>query len=106
MGYIGKHGIEALKNYKYSGLDCSYPAKYVLQLFWSCFVQFFPLWILPNMIMLMGFAFVIISALLGYIYSLGFDLPSPNWIYLMQELIMYMFFVSHEGPRARAMSLD
>ncbi|KAL4557434.1 hypothetical protein LXL04_035611 [Taraxacum kok-saghyz] len=44
MGYIGVHGINALHKYKYSGVDHSYVAKYVLQPFWSRFVTFFPLW--------------------------------------------------------------
>uniref|UniRef100_A0A2N9J3G7 Uncharacterized protein n=1 Tax=Fagus sylvatica TaxID=28930 RepID=A0A2N9J3G7_FAGSY len=44
MGYIGAHGVTALHRYKYSGVDHSYLAKYVLQPFWSRFVHFFPLW--------------------------------------------------------------
>nr|GMD16884.1 choline/ethanolaminephosphotransferase 1 [Ipomoea batatas] len=44
MGYIGAHGIAALHRYKYSGVDHSYLAKYVLQPFWSRCVNFFPLW--------------------------------------------------------------
>ena len=31
MGYIGAHGVAALHRYKYSGVDHSYVAKYVLQ---------------------------------------------------------------------------
>ncbi|KAH9327682.1 hypothetical protein KI387_007860, partial [Taxus chinensis] len=44
MSYIGRHGVEALHKYKYSGVDRSYVAKYVLQPFWSRFVNLFPLW--------------------------------------------------------------
>ncbi|KAL0533970.1 hypothetical protein IC582_028246 [Cucumis melo] len=44
MGYIGTHGVATLHRYKYSGVDHSYVAKYVLQPFWSRFVNFFPLW--------------------------------------------------------------
>ncbi|TYG69884.1 hypothetical protein ES288_D05G266900v1 [Gossypium darwinii] len=44
IGYIGSHGVQALKRYKYSGVDHSYLPKYVLQPFWSRFVNFFPLW--------------------------------------------------------------
>ncbi|RXH81670.1 hypothetical protein DVH24_035091 [Malus domestica] len=44
MGYIGAHGVTALHKYKYSGVDHSYTAKYVLQPFWSSFVKIFPLW--------------------------------------------------------------
>lgn len=44
MGYIGAHGVAALHRYKYSGVDHSYAAKYILQPFWSRCVNFFPLW--------------------------------------------------------------
>ena len=44
MGYIGAHGVAALHRYKYSGVDHSYLAKYVLQPFWTRFVTIFPLW--------------------------------------------------------------
>ncbi|KAF3586287.1 hypothetical protein F2Q69_00026572 [Brassica cretica] len=44
MGYIGAHGVAALHRYKYSGVDHSYLAKYVLQPFWTRFVKVFPLW--------------------------------------------------------------
>jgi len=44
MGYIGSHGIAALHKYKYSGVDHSCVAKYVLQPFWARFVNLFPLW--------------------------------------------------------------
>ncbi|KAI4381407.1 hypothetical protein MLD38_007478 [Melastoma candidum] len=44
MGYIGSHGVATLHRYKYSGVDHSYLAKYVLQPFWSRCVNFFPLW--------------------------------------------------------------
>uniref|UniRef100_A0A0E0L933 Choline/ethanolaminephosphotransferase 1 n=1 Tax=Oryza punctata TaxID=4537 RepID=A0A0E0L933_ORYPU len=44
MGYIGAHGVETLKRYRYSGQDHSVVAKYVLQPFWSRCVTLFPLW--------------------------------------------------------------
>ncbi|KAK9163359.1 hypothetical protein Syun_004261 [Stephania yunnanensis] len=44
MGYISPHGVAALHKCKYNGVDHSYVAKYVLQLFWIRFVILFPLW--------------------------------------------------------------
>jgi ethanolaminephosphotransferase len=44
MGYIGHHGVATLRRYKYSGVDHSLVAKYILQPFWSRFVNIFPLW--------------------------------------------------------------
>ncbi|GJN00635.1 hypothetical protein PR202_ga17831 [Eleusine coracana subsp. coracana] len=76
MGFIGAHGVETLKRYKYSGEDRSVVAKYVLQPFWSRCVTLFPLW-MPTwlhfplfQITLTGFMFLAISALLGYVSAL------------------------------------
>lgn len=44
MGYIGHHGVATLHKYKYSGVDHSLVAKYILQPFWSRSVTLFPLW--------------------------------------------------------------
>uniref|UniRef100_A0A453N261 Uncharacterized protein n=1 Tax=Aegilops tauschii subsp. strangulata TaxID=200361 RepID=A0A453N261_AEGTS len=44
MGYVGSHGVATLRKYKYSGVDHSIVAKYILQPFWSRFVNVFPLW--------------------------------------------------------------
>uniref|UniRef100_A0A0E0CDZ7 Aminoalcoholphosphotransferase n=1 Tax=Oryza meridionalis TaxID=40149 RepID=A0A0E0CDZ7_9ORYZ len=44
MGYVGQHGVATLRRYKYSGVDHSLVAKYILQPFWSRFVNLFPLW--------------------------------------------------------------
>ncbi|GJN18823.1 hypothetical protein PR202_gb06026 [Eleusine coracana subsp. coracana] len=48
--YIGHHGVATLRRYKYSGVDHSLVAKYILQPFWSRFVHLFPLWFPPNMV--------------------------------------------------------
>ncbi|KAJ6312451.1 hypothetical protein OIU77_014055 [Salix suchowensis] len=103
MGYIGSHGIAALHRYKYSGVDHSYVAKYVLQPFWSRCVNFFPLWMPPNMITLMGFMFLMTSALLGYIYSPRLDTPPPRWVHFAHGLLLFLYqtFDAVDGKQAR-----
>lgn len=103
MGYIGAHGISALQRYKYSGVDHSYVAKYVLQPFWSRFVNFFPLWMPPNMITLTGFIFLVISALLSYIYSPQLDTPPPRWVNFAHGLLLFLYqtFDAVDGKQAR-----
>ncbi|CAN1786387.1 Choline/ethanolaminephosphotransferase 1 [Linum perenne] len=91
MGYIGSHGIQALHRYKYSGVDHSYVAKYVLQPFWSRCVYFFPLWMPPNMITLTGFFFLLTSALLGYIYSPQLDTAPPRWVHFAHRLLLFLY---------------
>ncbi|KAL2623222.1 hypothetical protein R1flu_003427 [Riccia fluitans] len=103
MGYIGKHGVEALQRYKYSGEDHSYVAKYILQPFWRSCVNFFPLWMPPNMITLMGFMFVVTSSILSYIYCPTLDQPAPAWVYFMQGLLLFLYqtFDAVDGKQAR-----
>uniref|UniRef100_A0A5B7A7N3 Putative choline/ethanolaminephosphotransferase 1 n=1 Tax=Davidia involucrata TaxID=16924 RepID=A0A5B7A7N3_DAVIN len=103
MGYIGAHGVAALHRYKYSGVDHSYLAKYVLQPFWSRFVNFFPLWMPPNMITLIGFIFLATSALLGYIYSPRLDSAPPRWVHLAHGLLLFLYqtFDAVDGKQAR-----
>ncbi|CAH9128873.1 unnamed protein product [Cuscuta epithymum] len=103
MGYIGAHGIAALHRYKYSGVDHSYVAKYVLQPFWSRCVNFFPLWMPPNMITLTGFLFLVTSALLGYIYSPKLDSPPPRWVHFAHGLLLFLYqtFDAVDGKQAR-----
>lgn len=103
MGYIGAHGVQALHRYKYSGVDHSYVAKYVLQPFWSRCVNFFPLWMPPNMITLTGFLFLVTSALLGYIYSPLLDSPPPRWVNFAHGLLLFLYqtFDAVDGKQAR-----
>ncbi|KAI3452956.1 hypothetical protein Pfo_009619 [Paulownia fortunei] len=106
MGYIGAHGVAALHRYKYSGVDHSYLAKYVLQPFWTRCVNFFPLWMPPNMITLMGFMFLVMSALLGYIYSPQLDSPPPRWVHFAHGLLLFLYqtFDAVDGKQARRTS--
>ncbi|KAA8532796.1 hypothetical protein F0562_032829 [Nyssa sinensis] len=103
MGYIGSHGVAALHRYKYSGVDHSYLAKYVLQPFWRRSVNFFPLWMPPNMITLIGFMLLAISALLGYIYSPRLDSAPPRWVHLAHGLLLFLYqtFDAIDGKQAR-----
>ncbi|XP_009376303.2 choline/ethanolaminephosphotransferase 1 isoform X1 [Pyrus x bretschneideri] len=103
MGYIGAHGVAALHKYKYSGVDHSYTAKYILQPFWSSFVKIFPLWMPPNMITLTGFMFLLTSALLGYIYSPRLDSAPPRWVNFAHGLLLFLYqtFDAVDGKQAR-----
>ncbi|XVE85658.1 hypothetical protein DITRI_Ditri17bG0108200 [Diplodiscus trichospermus] len=114
MGYIGAHGVEALRGYKYSGEDHSYLAKYVLQPLWSRLVNFFPLW-MPRIlhgcnefpflvpITLTGLMFLVASALLAYIYSPQCDTPPPRWVHFAHGLLLFLYqtFDAIDGKQAR-----
>ncbi|KAG6502884.1 hypothetical protein ZIOFF_035173 [Zingiber officinale] len=106
MGYIGHHGVATLHRYKYSGVDNSLVAKYVLQPFWSRCVALFPLWMpfdtfvgqtcdlfMCFQITLTGLMFLVISTLLGYIYSPRLDTAPPRWVHLAHGLLLFLYQV-------------
>ncbi|CAK8564749.1 unnamed protein product [Lathyrus sativus] len=101
--YIGPHGVTALHRHKYSGVDHSYVAKYVLQPFWCWFVNLFPLWMPPNLITLTGFMFLLISVLLGYVYSPQLDSAPPRWVHVAHGILLFLYqtFDAVDGKQAR-----
>jgi ethanolaminephosphotransferase len=103
MGYVSKHGVEALQRYKYSGIDRSYMAKWVFQPFWRFAVNFFPMWMPPNMITLMGFGMILTSALLSYVYSPHLDAPLPRWVHFAHGILLFLYqtFDAVDGKQAR-----
>ncbi|XP_057421733.1 choline/ethanolaminephosphotransferase 1-like [Lotus japonicus] len=103
MGYIGAHGVAALHKHKYSGVDHSYVAKYILQPFWSRFVNFFPLWMPPNAITLTGFMFLLLSTFFGYIYAPQLDTAPPRWVHFAHGLLLFLYqtFDAVDGKQAR-----
>uniref|UniRef100_A0A0E0JUS3 Uncharacterized protein n=1 Tax=Oryza punctata TaxID=4537 RepID=A0A0E0JUS3_ORYPU len=91
MGYVGQHGVATLRRYKYSGVDHSLVAKYILQPFWSRFVNLFPLWFPPNMITLTGFMFLLTSAFLGFFYSPHLNTAPPRWVHLAHGMLLFLY---------------
>ncbi|KAJ3691073.1 hypothetical protein LUZ61_020237 [Rhynchospora tenuis] len=57
----------------------------------------------PNMITLTGFTFLLISALLGYIYSPRLDTAPPRWVHLAHGLLLFLYqtFDAVDGKQAR-----
>uniref|UniRef100_A0A0E0CDZ6 Aminoalcoholphosphotransferase n=2 Tax=Oryza meridionalis TaxID=40149 RepID=A0A0E0CDZ6_9ORYZ len=75
MGYVGQHGVATLRRYKYSGVDHSLVAKYILQPFWSRFVNLFPLW----------FPFHV---------SIDIGIPRlspPRWVHLAHGMLLFLY---------------
>ncbi|CAA0822458.1 Choline/ethanolaminephosphotransferase 1 [Striga hermonthica] len=113
MGYIGSHGVAALHRYKYSGVDHSYLAKYVLQPFWSRCVNFFPLW-MPvrsfrqrnNYVVCQILISLYFPELVNQIYSPHLDSPPPRWVHFAHGLLLFLYqtFDAVDGKQARRTS--
>ncbi|KAJ0971401.1 hypothetical protein J5N97_019360 [Dioscorea zingiberensis] len=57
----------------------------------------------PNMITLTGFVFILLSALLGYIYSPQLDKAPPRWVHFAHGLFLFLYqtFDAVDGKQAR-----
>ncbi|KAL0533971.1 hypothetical protein IC582_028247 [Cucumis melo] len=57
----------------------------------------------PNMITLMGFMFLVTSAVLGYIYSPQLDSAPPRWVHFAHGLLLFLYqtFDAVDGKQAR-----
>lgn len=79
---LSDEALLPLKSYKYSAVDKSFISRYVLkhyvsgcgfraqwlilrsQVQWNASVELLPLWLAPNMVTLLGFAFVVVNVAL------------------------------------------
>ncbi|KAJ7961797.1 Choline/ethanolaminephosphotransferase 1 [Quillaja saponaria] len=75
MGYIGAHGVATLHKHKYSGIT------------------------------LMGFTFLVTSAMLGFIYSPQLNSAPPRWVNFAHGLLLFLYpgltFDAVDGKQAR-----
>ncbi|EMS62205.1 putative CDP-alcohol phosphatidyltransferase class-I family protein 2 [Triticum urartu] len=107
MGYIGAHGVETLKRYRYSGQDHSVVAKYVLQPFWSRCVTLFPLW-MPLSVGsdLHASCSKHSNSTRCRIYSPHLDTAPPRWVHLAHGILLFLYqtFDAVDGKQARRTS--
>ncbi|QLG74201.1 hypothetical protein HG535_0G00850 [Zygotorulaspora mrakii] len=104
MGYFVPHNkLENLKQYKYQSEDRSIVTHYVLKPFWRKFANIFPLWMVPNVVTLSGFCFIIINVLTVLYYDPGLNQETPRWTYFSYAigLFLYQTFDACDGMHAR-----
>ena len=101
--FIEPENIENLHKYKYSGVDKSLLAKYVLQPYWNWLVTLFPTSIAPNMITLIGFLCIVANFLTMLYFTTDMSQPLPNWCYFSFALglFVYQSLDAIDGKQAR-----
>eukprot|EP01113_Clastostelium_recurvatum_P018304 TRINITY_DN2158_c0_g1_i3.p1 TRINITY_DN2158_c0_g1~~TRINITY_DN2158_c0_g1_i3.p1 ORF type:complete len:430 (+),score=68.63 TRINITY_DN2158_c0_g1_i3:35-1324(+) len=101
--YVGKAGLESLKTYKYVGIDHSIIAKHIMQPFWTSLVPYLPMWMAPNMVTLIGFAFIITSYFITTSYTPLLVGAVPQWLYFFNFLCMFIYQTMDalDGKQAR-----
>ncbi|KAI7861452.1 CDP-alcohol phosphatidyltransferase-domain-containing protein [Spinellus fusiger] len=106
VGFPSQEQLENLRYYKYAAVDKSFVTRYVLVHYWNWAITFFPMWIAPNLITLIGLFFMIFNVTLVALYvpSLGTEEEEvPCWVYFSfaAGLWLYSTFDNVDGRQAR-----
>lgn len=96
--YLNEEQIKGFEKYKYCSVDTSPLSKYISHPFWNWVVQFYPLWLAPNVITLAGsgfvtFAFLVVSYFDYYMEANSTVLAKgaiPNWVWLLCSICTFL----------------
>eukprot|EP00026_Physarum_polycephalum_P010452 Phypoly_transcript_10616.p1 GENE.Phypoly_transcript_10616~~Phypoly_transcript_10616.p1 ORF type:complete len:370 (+),score=45.47 Phypoly_transcript_10616:110-1219(+) len=102
--YVSQRGLTNLHTYKYSGVDNSLVAKYIMQPFWAKAVNLLPLWMAPNLVTLSGFVFILLSYFAtSYYHPDLVRQDPPRWLYILNALCMFVYQTMDalDGKQAR-----
>uniref|UniRef100_A0A0N5AU10 Ethanolaminephosphotransferase 1 n=1 Tax=Syphacia muris TaxID=451379 RepID=A0A0N5AU10_9BILA len=98
--YLSKEQLQGFDNYKYSAVDTSPLAVYISHPFWNWLVNFYPLWIAPNLLTVCGWlmvmlGFVVVSFLDYDLNSNSLSeskstLPIPNEVWLFCAICTFL----------------
>jgi len=93
--YLTPDGKKKIKEYQYKGEDRSLYYKKVLAPFASWAVQFFPYWLAPNLITLMGLFFNVVAYFLLWYYvplmRVQTDDECPRWVWLYCAVASWLY---------------
>lgn len=89
--------------YKYSSIDESWIAQHLLQPYWSYVTTFFPLWMAPNLITMIGFLFVIFNFGLLLVFTPTLSEPGSAPLFLSYAIGLWLYstFDNVDGKQAR-----
>ncbi|VDM41340.1 unnamed protein product [Toxocara canis] len=95
--------LERLGNHKYSAVDTSWLDELCMKRFWDYVVTFYPLWLAPNLITLIGLIVNLITVLVLSSFCRGASEPAPSWAYLQAALglFIYQTLDATDGKQAR-----
>ena len=94
----------ALLQYKYQAPDLSFLERNGLDNFWAFLAnRIYPSWLAPNLITLCGGACVATAALLTIAHSPSLDGSSPQWVYVVDALLLWLYqsLDGSDGKQAR-----
>ncbi|CAF1022946.1 unnamed protein product [Adineta ricciae] len=94
--------IENLKKHKYDHEGTTLLDPY-MQKYWDWFVEFFPLWMAPNLLTIIGLAFHVSASIFLMILTNGAKEPCTRWMYFLTAvgLFLYQSLDAIDGKQAR-----
>ncbi|CEF64044.2 Ethanolaminephosphotransferase 1 [Strongyloides ratti] len=110
--YLNNAKIHGFDNYKYNCIDNSPISVYISHPFWNWFVNFYPVWLAPNVITLVGASLVmgcyfLISYMDPFITRNSFnnqnESPIPSWFWLLAAVCTFLGHLldGTDGKQAR-----
>lgn len=101
--YIPQRGLKNLAKYKYSGMDLSLIAKYILHPFWTWLANYLPEWPAPNLITFAGFVPCLASFILTAYYCPTLSEAPPQWLCALNFLCLWLYQTldALDGKQAR-----
>lgn len=103
MGIFNEREIYAARHYKYNGTDDSIFCKLFWRRWWNYLIEFFPLWVAPNLMTFVGFLFEIVSFVMSFILTDGLKKELPSWACAVNALclVIYQQLDNLDGRQAR-----
>eukprot|EP00993_Chasmostoma_nieuportense_P000501 NODE_1461_length_1496_cov_69.593134_g1383_i0.p1 GENE.NODE_1461_length_1496_cov_69.593134_g1383_i0~~NODE_1461_length_1496_cov_69.593134_g1383_i0.p1 ORF type:complete len:433 (+),score=120.96 NODE_1461_length_1496_cov_69.593134_g1383_i0:67-1365(+) len=103
LTYITPEGAGNLPKYQYKGQDRSLIYKHIYTPMNNWLIQWFPMWMAPNTITILGLSFVIFSHLLMLYYAPKLEGEAPPWAYIVNGVFIFVYSTldNLDGKQAR-----
>ncbi|XGW04233.1 hypothetical protein V3C99_015411, partial [Haemonchus contortus] len=98
-----KEELNRLAEHKYSAIDTSWLDELCMKYFWEWVVNFYPLWLAPNLITLIGLVVNLATVLVLSSYCPTARETAPSWAYASAALglFVYQTLDATDGKQAR-----
>ncbi|EPB79252.1 hypothetical protein ANCCEY_01675 [Ancylostoma ceylanicum] len=83
--------LKRLADHKYSAVDTSWLDELCMKYFWEWAVEFYPLWLAPNLITLIGLIVNLITVLVLSHYCPTAREVAPSWAYALAALGLFTY---------------
>ncbi|KAK6049741.1 hypothetical protein COOONC_12754 [Cooperia oncophora] len=98
-----KEELSRLAEHKYSAIDTSWLDEFCMKYYWDWVVNFYPLWLAPNLLTLIGLIVNIANVSLLSSYCPTARESAPSWAYASAALglFVYQTLDATDGKQAR-----